>query len=56
LADICLRNDEDDFIYNALLMRICAPLTDGSAIRNEKGHIVAVRNFRVAHRYAPRFD
>jgi hypothetical protein len=27
---------------------VCAPQTDGTAIRNDQGHIVAVRSFRVA--------
>lgn len=26
---------------------LCSPQTDGTAIRNDKGHIVAVRSFRV---------
>ena len=26
---------------------LCAPLTDNSAVRNEQGHIVAVRSFRL---------
>jgi hypothetical protein len=34
-------------LYSSLTRGLCAPQTDGTAIRNEQGHIVAVRSFRV---------
>jgi len=46
LRSLILAQGGDLEMWHRLLHLLVSPLTDGTAIRNEKGHIIAVRSFR----------